>query len=89
VMWFALSRLEEVAALAQAPSRALGSSFRPTYNMAVNLMRRYERSAAYELVNGSFAQHLSSRRLSDELDAVIDLLEARGLCAQLARPRQG
>ena len=34
---------ESVAALASSRTQALRSSFRPTYNMAVNLVRRFDR----------------------------------------------
>jgi len=45
-----------VAALAGSRSYALSSSFRPTYNMAVNLVRRYPPDVAHHLLNLSFAQ---------------------------------
>ncbi|MDA8288127.1 MAG: hypothetical protein M0014_06670, partial [Actinomycetota bacterium] len=54
------------------------SSFRPTYNMTVNLVRRYERDAAYRLVRSSFAQYLSEVPLTRQLDAVVGVLGRRG-----------
>ena len=54
------------------------SSFRPTYNLAVNLVRRHTREAAYRLVSSSFAQFLSDEDLAGELDAVLGVLERRG-----------
>jgi superfamily II RNA helicase len=69
---------EEVARLAGAPGRALTSSFRPTYNLAVSLVRRFDRLEAYRIVTSSFAQYLSEDDLGEELDAVLDLLSARG-----------
>lgn len=47
----------ELAALASNRSWELRSSFRPTYNMAVNLVRRYSRAQARHLLNCSFAQY--------------------------------
>ncbi len=78
VLWSPYHDFNEVAALASARSQALRSSFRPTYNMAVNLVRRYRRDDAYRLVRSSFAQYLSDVPLSRQLDAVVSLLEARG-----------
>jgi len=78
VLWSPFHSFEDVAAIVRASSRALQSSFRPTYNMAVNLVRRYSRSDAYRLVASSFAQYLSHAPLSGQLDAVLALLEARG-----------
>jgi ATP-dependent RNA helicase HelY len=68
----------EIASLASARSRALRSSFRPTYNMAVNLVRRHTRREAYRLVESSFAQYLASNSLSAQLDAVVAALARRG-----------
>jgi ATP-dependent RNA helicase HelY len=78
VLWSPYHDFNEVAALASARSEALRSSFRPTYNMAVNLVRRYRRDDAYRLVRSSFAQYLSDVPLARQLDAVVSLLEARG-----------
>jgi superfamily II RNA helicase len=69
---------DDVARLAGAPGRALTSSFRPTYNLAVSLVRRYERVEAYRVVTSSFAQYLSEEDLGHQLDAVLDVLWARG-----------
>lgn len=78
VLWSPFHTFAEVAALASARSRPLRSSFRPTYNMTANLVRRYERPAAYRLVRSSFAQYLSERPLTRQLDAVVELLSERG-----------
>ena len=47
---------ERVAAIAGAGARPLRSSFRPTYNMAVNLIANYPRHQAEDLLRASFAQ---------------------------------
>ncbi len=47
---------ERVAAIAGAGSHPLRSSFRPTYNMAVNLIANYPRHQAEDLLRASFAQ---------------------------------
>jgi superfamily II RNA helicase len=69
---------DDVARIAGGRPRALTSSFRPTYNLAVNLVRRHSREAAYTLVSSSFAQFLSEEDLLGELDAVLGVLERRG-----------
>jgi superfamily II RNA helicase len=68
---------DEIASLASARSRALRSSFRPTYNMVVNLVRRHTRRDAYRLVEASFAQYVSQTSLARQLDSVVSLLKAR------------
>jgi superfamily II RNA helicase len=65
---------EDVAALAASRSGRLTSSFRPTPNMAVNLVRRHTKEAAYRLVRSSFAQYQSPFPLTDELDNIFSLL---------------
>ncbi len=56
ILWSPWVRFEQVAALAQSRDFMLTSSFRPTYNMAANLVRRYEPEEARHLLNLSFAQ---------------------------------
>src|SRR4029078_13255385 len=51
----------EVASLASRRSDALRSSFRPTYNMAANLVRRYTTFEAHHLLNLSFPQFHADR----------------------------
>ena len=52
---------ERVAGLAATRTYDLGSSFRPSYNMAVNLVRNYDPEQAHHLLNSSFAQFLTDR----------------------------
>jgi ATP-dependent RNA helicase HelY len=47
---------ERVAGIAARGSHPLRSSFRPTYNMAVNLIARYDRERAELLLAASFAE---------------------------------
>jgi superfamily II RNA helicase len=67
--------ITDVARVAVAPPPDLHSSFRPTYNLACNLVRRFSRSDALELLSRSFAQfevdhqHRSGRRLVAEVFA--------------------
>jgi ATP-dependent RNA helicase HelY len=59
VLWSPFVTFDRVASLALSRSFVLTSSFRPTYNMAVNLVRRYDQERARHLLNLSFAQYRS------------------------------
>jgi ATP-dependent RNA helicase HelY len=61
---------EQVAAIAAAGANPLRSSFRPTYNMAANLIAGYSQQRAQQLLNSSFAQH-HEERLAAELASSI------------------
>lgn len=52
---------EGVAGLASTRTYPLRSSFRPTYNMAVNLVRQFGRGSAREILETSFAQFQADR----------------------------
>ena len=69
VLWSPFVPFEQVAALASSRTFALRSAFRPTYNMAANLVRRYEPAQAHHLLNLSFAQF--------QADQAVVRLEAR------------
>ena len=56
VLWSPFVAFAEVAGLAASRTFVLTSSFRPTYNMAANLVRRYPADEAHHLLNLSFAQ---------------------------------
>lgn len=53
--------VEDVAKLAGARTYPLRSAFRPTYNMAVNLLSRMSREKAHEVLQLSFAQFQADR----------------------------
>jgi ATP-dependent RNA helicase HelY len=61
VLWSPFVGFEQVATLAASRRFSLASSFRPTYNMAANLVRRYEEDEAHHLLNQSFAQFQADR----------------------------
>ncbi len=61
VLWDPFIPFEQVAALASRRTYALTSSFRPTYNMAANLVQRYAPDRARQLLNLSFAQFHADR----------------------------
>jgi ATP-dependent RNA helicase HelY len=60
VCWNPFVPFDQVAGLASRRTSALTSSFRPTYNMATNLVARYEPETAHRLLNLSFAQYRTS-----------------------------
>jgi ATP-dependent RNA helicase HelY len=59
VLWSPFVPFDQVASLASTRSYELRSAFRPTYNMAANLVRRYQPAEAHHLLNLSFAQYRS------------------------------
>jgi ATP-dependent RNA helicase HelY len=61
VLWSPWVRFDEVAELAGSSSFHLRSAFRPTYNMAANLVRTYGSDEAHHLLNLSFAQYQADR----------------------------
>jgi ATP-dependent RNA helicase HelY len=61
VLWSPGVDPEQVAGLASTRTYPLRSSFRPSYNMAVNLSRQLSRSQARQLLERSFAQFQADR----------------------------
>ncbi|HEV7534682.1 MAG TPA: helicase-related protein, partial [Acidimicrobiia bacterium] len=77
VLWNPYVPFDQVASLASTRSYALQSSFRPTYNMAANLVRRYPSDVAHHLLNLSFAQYGADKeivRLERHLEKSRELL---------------
>ncbi len=81
VLWSPWVRFDEVAKLAGSSQFHLRSAFRPTYNMAANLIRTYESERAHDLLNLSFAQYQADRdivklqaRLERRREVLSDLL---------------
>ncbi len=61
VVWAPGFDPQAVAGLASTRTYPLKSSFRPSYNMAVNLVRQFGRDTARELLESSFAQFQADR----------------------------
>ncbi len=79
VLWTPFVPFDQVAGLASTRTYTLTSSFRPTYNMAANLVRRYPPDAAHHLLNLSFAQFRADRdvvRLESQLEKSERLLRS-------------
>ena len=74
---------ERVAGIAAAGNHPLRSSFKPTYNMVVNLIATYPRQDAERLLDASFAQFHAGRR-HRELTKSIATLGERGSAASSA-----
>ena len=83
VLWSPFVSFEQVAALASRRTYALRSSFRPTYNMAANLIRRYAPDEARHLLNLSFAQFRADRVIVQQ-EANIERLQGDIAKAQAA-----
>jgi ATP-dependent RNA helicase HelY len=88
VCWSPFVPFDQVAGLASRRTYALTSSFRPTYNMAVNLVARYPAETAHHLLNLSFAQYRADRdvvALERQLERNRELLERQRRAARCER----
>jgi ATP-dependent RNA helicase HelY len=79
---------DRVASLASTRTYELTSSFRPAYNMAVNLVRNYTPDEAHHLLNSSFAQFKADRSVvARERELERDLAALQGYREQMACDR--
>ncbi len=81
ILWSHATTFATVAATASAPPPDLTSSFHPTYNLAVNLVRRWDREEAHSLLAASYGQWQAppdSVSLPAQLDRRLAVLESRG-----------
>ncbi|HTN80879.1 MAG TPA: DEAD/DEAH box helicase [Acidimicrobiales bacterium] len=79
VLWSPFLPFDQVAGLASSRTFRLTSAFRPTYNMAANLVRTYPRDQAHHLLNLSFGQYQADRdvvRLEARLERRREVLAA-------------
>lgn len=65
IQWHESLHPQDVASLASKRSYPLTSSFRPTYNMAVNLISQFGRGTTREILESSFAQFQADRAVLD------------------------
>ena len=84
VLWSPFVPFDQVAALASSRSFHLNSAFRPTYNMAANLVRSYTSEQAHHLLNLSFAQYQADREVV-RLETRLERVQAQ--LGELRRPR--
>jgi ATP-dependent RNA helicase HelY len=86
VLWSPWNGFDKVAALAASREYVLRSAFRPTPNMVVNLVGRYDREAAHELLGRSFAQYQADRSIGrlvhrrSKLASQLEAAEAALVC---------
>jgi ATP-dependent RNA helicase HelY len=80
VAWSNEISFAEAARVASAPPPDLRSAFRPTYNLAVNLVSRFDRATAEQVLERSFAQWQARKPdlLSRQLAHRIAVLEETG-----------
>ncbi len=62
-LWSPYMTFDETARLAASSDFELDSAFRPTYNMAANLIATRTRAEAMELLHQSFAQYRADRQI--------------------------
>lgn len=89
VAWSPFVPFDQVVTLATSRDFPLRSSFRPTYNMVVNLVRRYERTAAMEVLALSFAQFQADQALVGQTRRLNEDRSARSRLEQLASCERG
>jgi ATP-dependent RNA helicase HelY len=70
VVWTPEVDPQRVAGLASTRTYPLRSSFRPSYNMAVNLVDQLNRPAARDLLESSFAQFQADRAVAGLLNQI-------------------
>ncbi|MEM8620496.1 MAG: DEAD/DEAH box helicase [Actinomycetota bacterium] len=79
VCWSPSVTFNDVVGLASSRSFRLRSAFRSTYNMAVNLVARHDRTGAHRLLDRSFAQFQADRdvvKLANKLERRIERRDA-------------
>lgn len=80
------TQFDAITRLASTRTYPLRSSFQPSYNMAVNLIRNYDLAEAEHLVNSSFAQFQTDRgvvqleRSRESLEAYLASYRERSRC---------
>ena len=77
VLWSPYTTFEQISDLALSKRFVLRSSFRPTYNMAANLVRRYSQDRARQLLNLSFAQYRIDAGVVREENRIERLVDRR------------
>jgi ATP-dependent RNA helicase HelY len=81
ILYSAATTFVTAARIAAARPPDLRSSFHPTYNLAVNLVRRWSREEAHDLLRSSYGQWQASKdsvSLPAQLDRRLAVLAARG-----------
>jgi ATP-dependent RNA helicase HelY len=87
-LWSPYESFDQIVRLASSKEFVLESAFRPTYNMAANLMGRADRQEAIDLLERSFAQYRSARSVV-ELAIQVEKARASLRTAQTELKRLG
>jgi len=77
VLWTPETTFANVARVAVAPPPDLRSAFRPTYNLAVNLVSRFDKASTIEVLRHSFAQWQLKAGSPSGRDVLVEHLEKR------------
>lgn len=78
VLWNPFTPFDQIAGLASNRTYVLTSSFRPTYNMAANLVMHFRPDTARHLLNLSFAQFRADRDVVRQERRLAQQVEALG-----------
>jgi len=80
VLWSNETTFAEAARVASAPPPDLRSSFRPSYNLVVNLVSQFDRQTATDVLRRSFAQWQASKpdQLTQQFSHRMAVLEQLG-----------
>ena len=84
-LWNPFVTFDQTVGLALSRSFRLTSAFRPTYNMAVNMVRRHSREAATHFLNLSFAQFQTDADIVTS-EAVLDRKRRELRRLEMSRP---
>lgn len=89
-LWNPFVTFEQVSQLALSRAFELNSAFRPTFNMAVNLVRSHSRAGTHHLLNLSFAQFQADKEIvSAEARLQRKLSELRALRSESGTENEG
>ena len=89
VVWNPFVSFEQVAAVAASRTFRLGSAFRTTYNMAVNLVRTHSPDETHHLLNLSLAQYQANKGVVEVQARIAKRLKERDRLRAQARSEFG
>ena len=75
ILWSPYVKLGEVVGLVRSRQFVLKSAFRPTFNMATNLVRLSSKAHALHLLDRSLARFQRGKGIVEQFDALLSLLE--------------
>lgn len=85
IQWSGNLDPQSVASLASKRTYPLNSSFKPTFNMAINLLNQFGRSRTREILESSFAQFQADRAV---VDLAIKVKQQEASLAGYAEPME-